>query len=65
MRAWHEHGRAAGALYDAASPSIVWFWPILVTLACGLPVLRLGRPELDERHARAWRAWHTTWQPSV
>ncbi len=41
-----------GGLYFAASPSIVWFWPILVTLACALAVLRLRRAELDERAAR-------------
>jgi hypothetical protein len=42
----------AGGLYYAASPSIVWFWPILVALACVLAARRLGRPELDERVAR-------------
>ena len=41
----------AGGLYFAASPSIVWFWPILVTLACVLAARRLRRPELDERVA--------------
>jgi hypothetical protein len=42
----------AGGLYYAASPSIVWFWPILVALACVLAALRLRRPGLDERVAR-------------
>jgi hypothetical protein len=42
----------AGGLYYAASPSIVWFWPIIVGLACVLAVLRLHRPELDLRVAR-------------
>ncbi len=46
----------SGGLYFAASPSIVWFWPILVTLACALAVLRLRRPELDERAARTLAA---------
>jgi hypothetical protein len=42
----------AGGLFYAPSPSIVWFWPILVAVACVLAALRLGRPELDERVAR-------------
>ena len=41
----------AGGLYYASSPSIVWFWPILVALACVLAALRLRRPELNERVA--------------
>jgi hypothetical protein len=46
----------AGGLYFAPSPSIVWFWPILVALACVLAARRLGRPELDERVARGLAA---------
>src|SRR6202000_2245560 len=56
-----------GGLYYAPSPSIVWFWPILVALACVLAARRLRRPELAERGARglvaaalvlaAWAAW--------
>jgi hypothetical protein len=46
----------AGGLFYAASPSIVWFWPVLVALACVLAALRLGRPELDERVARGLAA---------
>jgi hypothetical protein len=46
----------AGGLYYAASPSIVWFWPILVALACVLAALRLRRPDLDERVARGLAA---------
>src|ERR1700744_2754832 len=42
----------AGGLYYRASPSIVWFWPILVALVCVLAARRLRRPELDERVAR-------------
>jgi hypothetical protein len=42
-----------GVLRYAPSPSIVWFWPILVALACVLAVVRLRRPELDERAGRA------------
>ncbi len=42
----------AGALYYAPSPSIVWFWPIIVALACVAAALRLRRPALDLRLAR-------------
>lgn len=49
-------GAIAGGLYYAPSPSIVWFWPILVALACVLAVRRLRRPELDERVARGLAA---------
>jgi hypothetical protein len=41
-----------GALYFAPSPSIVWFWPILVVLACVAAALRLRRLDLDIRLAR-------------
>ncbi len=43
----------SGGLYYAPDPSIVWFWPILVALACVLAALRLRRRELDERVALA------------
>jgi hypothetical protein len=46
----------AGGLYYAPSPSIVWFWPILVALACVLAARRLRRPELDEGVARGLAA---------
>jgi hypothetical protein len=46
----------AGGLDYAPSPSIVWFWPILVALACVLAARRLRRPELDERVARGLAA---------
>ncbi len=52
-------GRAtaiAGGLYYAPSPSIAWFWPVLVALACVFAALRLRRPELDERVARGLAA---------
>ncbi|MGA2010193.1 MAG: hypothetical protein ABSH51_06630 [Solirubrobacteraceae bacterium] len=45
-----------GSLWFGASPSIVWFWPILVALACVAAAMRLRRPELDERLARALAA---------
>src|SRR5207302_326099 len=39
----------AGGLWHAGDPSLVWFWPILVALACVLATVRLRRPELDLR----------------
>lgn len=42
----------AGGLFHAGDPSLVWFWPILVVLACVVAVLRVGRNELDLRLAR-------------
>lgn len=42
-----------GELLHAARPSIVWFWPILVLLACVIAATRLRRPSLDRRVARA------------
>lgn len=41
-----------GTMTYAPDPSPVWFWPILVALACVLAVLRLDRPDLDQRLAR-------------
>ncbi|HWF55936.1 MAG TPA: hypothetical protein VG223_14965 [Solirubrobacteraceae bacterium] len=51
------NGRAtaiSGELDHAGAPSIVWFWPIVVLLACVLAAWRLGRPELDARLTRAF-----------
>ncbi len=42
----------AGGLRYAPDPSIVWFWPILVALACVLAGLRVRRRELDLQMAR-------------
>jgi hypothetical protein len=41
-----------GELLYAPSPSIVWFWPILVALACVAAALRLRRAHVEERVAR-------------
>lgn len=41
-----------GDLLYAASPSIVWFWPIAVCLLCVLAALRLRRRTLDARVGR-------------
>ena len=48
-------GRAAaiaGVLDYSPNPSIVWFWPIVVALACALAGLRVRRAALDTRIAR-------------
>ncbi|HEY5431060.1 MAG TPA: hypothetical protein VIK04_18230 [Solirubrobacteraceae bacterium] len=45
-----------GGLYFRPSPSIVWFWPIIVALACILAAMRLRREPLDERVARGLAA---------
>ena len=42
----------AGGLYYAGGPSIVWFWPILVAIACTLAAVRVRRKQLDARLAR-------------
>jgi hypothetical protein len=42
----------AGGVWHAQRPSIVWFWPIVVLLACLAAALRLRRRQLDERLAR-------------
>jgi hypothetical protein len=42
----------SGELWHAGPPSIVWFWPIAVMLACVLAARRLGRPALDRWIAR-------------
>ena len=43
-----------GGLWRVGAPSIVWFWPLVVFLLCGLAVWRVRSPELDARVARAF-----------
>jgi hypothetical protein len=43
----------AGGVWHAAAPSVVWFWPVVVMLACLLAALRLRDPGLDARIAAA------------
>lgn len=43
----------AGSLYYRPDPPLVWFWPIVVVLACVFAGLRLRRPELDSAVARS------------
>ena len=45
-------GAIAGGLWHADDPSIVWFWPIVVLLACALALWRVRRAELDAFAAR-------------
>jgi hypothetical protein len=42
----------SGGVWHRASPPIVWFWPIIVMLACALAAWRSRRPALDARLAR-------------
>jgi hypothetical protein len=41
-----------GGLWHTGSPSIVWFWPIVVLLACALAAWRVRSAELDRRLGR-------------
>jgi hypothetical protein len=41
-----------GGLWHAGDPSIVWFWPILVVVACVLAAWRVRKPSLDAVVAR-------------
>ncbi len=43
----------SGGLWHAGDPSLVWFWPIVVILACVWAAVRLRRPALDRVLARA------------
>jgi hypothetical protein len=42
----------SGGVWRAEDPSIVWFWPIVVLLACVLAAWRVRRPALDALVAR-------------
>jgi hypothetical protein len=42
----------AGGLWHAPNPSLVWFWLIVVLIACLLAAWRLPRPELHARLSR-------------
>ena len=41
-----------GGLWHAERPSLVWFWPLVVLLACVIAASRLRRPGLNARLAR-------------
>jgi hypothetical protein len=41
-----------GTLWHRNDPSFVWFWPIVVLLACVIAAWRAGSAELDARVAR-------------
>ncbi len=45
----------SGGVWHANAPSLVWFWPIMVIIACMLAAWRLRLPALEERMAR-WLA---------
>jgi hypothetical protein len=42
----------AGGLYHADNPSIVWFWPIVVVIACVLAAWRIGSATVDAKASR-------------
>jgi hypothetical protein len=42
----------AGGLWHAPKPSIVWFWPLIVLVACALAAWRVHSATLDARVAR-------------
>jgi hypothetical protein len=45
-----------GTLSYAPDPTLVWFWPIVVVLACVLAAVRLRRVTLEDRLVRALAA---------
>jgi hypothetical protein len=42
-------GVIAGSISHRGPPSLVWFWPVLVLIACALAAWRVRSPELDQR----------------
>lgn len=42
-------GAVAGSIWHRGPPSIVWFWPVLVLIACALAAWRVRSSELDQR----------------
>jgi len=46
-------GSIAGGVWHRGPPSVVWFWPVLVLLACALAAWRIRSPELDRRLSNA------------
>jgi hypothetical protein len=53
LRVGGRAGAISGALWRAPDPSIVWFWPIAVLLACALAAWRVRDLALDRRVAGA------------
>jgi hypothetical protein len=43
----------SGGIWHRGAPSIVWFWPVLVLVACALAAWRVRSAKLDRRLARA------------
>ncbi len=48
--------RISGTLWHANDPSLLWFWPVVVLLACIAALLRLRDPRLDTIAAAALAA---------
>ena len=53
LRVNGDPARLSGGVWYAARPSIVWFWPIVVLIACALAIWRLHDRRLNRRVARA------------
>ncbi len=45
-------GRISGGIWHRGAPSIVWFWPVLVLIACALAAWRVRSVRLDRRLSR-------------
>lgn len=46
-------GVISGGVWHRGAPSIVWFWPVLVLLACALAAWRVRSTDLDHRLSSA------------
>jgi hypothetical protein len=42
-----------GTIWHRGTPSVLWFWPVLVLLACALAAWRVRSAQLDRRLSRA------------
>ena len=52
------NGRAGvitGSIWHRGPPSLVWFWPVLVLIACALAAWRVRNSELDQQLSRGLR----------
>ncbi|MCL2418724.1 MAG: hypothetical protein FWD04_05495 [Conexibacteraceae bacterium] len=45
-------GEITGGIWYRGAPSVLWFWPVLVLIACALAAWRVGSPALDRRLSR-------------
>jgi hypothetical protein len=52
LRVGSTRAEVSGRVWHSGRPSIVWFWPLVVLLACTVAAWRVRRPGLDLRVAR-------------